>query len=78
MSVMLRLKRMGKKKYPFYRVVAVTKSRKRDGKTLEELGHYDPKKGKEQTELKTDRIEYWLDQGAKPSKTVQDIINRHK
>lgn len=46
MSVVLRLKRMGTKKKPFYRIVAMTKSEKRDGRAIEELGHYDPKKEK--------------------------------
>lgn len=78
MAVVLRLKKMGKKKSPFYRIVAINKSDRRDGKTIEELGHYDPKKGKEKVELDTERVEYWLEQGAKPSKTVQDIIKRVK
>lgn len=76
MAVVLRLKKMGKKKNPFYRIVAINKTTKRDGKTLEELGHYDPKKGKDNVSLDRERVEFWLKQGAKPSETVQDIIKR--
>ncbi|MCK5450314.1 MAG: 30S ribosomal protein S16 [Candidatus Omnitrophica bacterium] len=76
MSVVLRLKMFGSKKRPFYRIVAMTKSEKRDGKALEELGSYDPKKGKDQVVLDRERVEYWLKTGAKPSETVKSIIKR--
>ena len=76
MAVVLRLKTFGTKKKPFYRIVAMTKSTKRDGKALEELGHYDPKKGKDQVALNRDRVEYWIKNGAKPSETVKSIIKR--
>jgi len=76
MAVVLRLKTFGTKKKPFYRIVAITKSTKRDGKTLEELGYYDPKKGRDQVALDRERVEYWLKNGAKPSETVKSIIKR--
>lgn len=76
MSVVLRLKRMGTKKKPFYRIVVMTKTEKRDGRAIEELGHYDPKKGKEAVELNKERVDYWIGCGAKPSDTVKDIIKR--
>ncbi len=76
MAVVLRLKTFGTKKKPFYRIVAITKSTKRDGKTLEELGHYDPRKGKDQIALDRERVEYWLKNGAQPSETVRSIIKR--
>lgn len=76
MAVVLRLKRFGTKKKPFWRIVAITKSKKRDGEPLEELGHYDPKKGKDKVTLDRERVEYWLKNGAKPSVTVKSIINR--
>ena len=76
MSVVLRLKVFGSKKRPFYRIVAMTKSTKRDGKTLEELGHYDPKKGRDEVALDRERVEYWLKIGAKPSETVKSILKR--
>jgi len=76
MAVVLRLKTFGTKKKPFYRIVAITKSTKRDGKTLEELGYYDPRKGKDQIALDRERVEYWLKNGAQPSETVRSIIKR--
>ncbi len=76
MSVVLRLKRMGTKKKPFYRIVVMTKTEKRDGRTIEELGHYDPKKGKDVVELDKSRVDYWIKNGAKPSATVKSIIKR--
>ncbi|MBU0571541.1 MAG: 30S ribosomal protein S16 [Candidatus Omnitrophica bacterium] len=75
-AVVLRLKRLGGKKKPFYRIVAVNKADKRDGKVLEELGHYDPKKRDESIFLKMDRIKHWLMNGALPSATVKSIIKR--
>ncbi len=76
MAVVLRLKLFGTKKRPFYRIVAITKSTQRDGRALEELGHYDPKKGKDAIALDRERVEYWLEKGAKPSPTVKSILKR--
>jgi small subunit ribosomal protein S16 len=76
MAVVLRLKRFGSKKMPYYRIVAMDKSTKRDGRPLEEVGSYDPKKGKENAVLKQDRIEYWLKNGAQPSETVKSLIKK--
>jgi len=76
MSVVLRLKRFGTKKKPFYRIVAMTKAKKRDGRALEEVGYYDPKKGHNQVALDRERVEYWLKNGAKPSATVKSILKR--
>ncbi len=76
MAVVLRLKMFGTKKKPFYRIVAMTKSTKRNGKALEELGHYDPKKGRDNVALDRGRVEYWLKNGARPSATVKSILKR--
>ena len=76
MSVVIRLKRFGSKKKPFYRIVAATKSVKRDGKCLEELGHYDPKKKDDNVALDRERLEYWLKNGAKMSETVKSIVKK--
>ncbi|MFH1395716.1 MAG: 30S ribosomal protein S16 [Candidatus Omnitrophota bacterium] len=76
MAVVLRLKTFGTKKKPFYRIVAITKSTKRNGKALEELGFYDPKKGKDQIGLDRGRVEHWIKNGAKPSETVKSILKR--
>jgi small subunit ribosomal protein S16 len=76
MAVVLRLKLFGTKKKPFYRIVAMTKANKRDGKALEELGYYDPKKGRDRLALDRERVEYWLKNGARPSPTVKSMIKR--
>lgn len=74
MAVKLRLKRFGKKKQPFYRVVAAESSNPRDGETLETLGTYDPLKEPVQLDLKKDRVEYWLSVGAQPSETLERLL----
>ena len=76
MAVVLRLKMFGTKKKPSYRIVATTKTVRRDGKPLEELGIYSPKKGKDQITIDKVRVEYWLKNGATPSPTVKSIIKR--
>jgi small subunit ribosomal protein S16 len=75
--VVLRLKRMGRTHRPFYRVCAMDKRVPVDGKTLEEIGWYDPVANEErQLRLKMDRIDYWLSVGAQPSDTVRDLIRK--
>lgn len=78
MAVRIRLKKMGRRHLPSYRIVAVDKRAKRDGKVLEVLGHYDPiaKDPEKQVGLKRERIEYWLGVGAEPSDTVATILKR--
>lgn len=74
--VRLRLKRMGRRHRPFYRLNAVEKRTQRDGRVLENLGWYDPmaKEGQQRVELKADRIKAWLERGARPSDTVMDLL----
>ncbi|MDG2200664.1 MAG: 30S ribosomal protein S16 [Phycisphaerales bacterium] len=74
--VVLRLKRMGRRHRPFYRVNAMDKRAPRDGRVIEELGWFDPVKGDDQYSLKNDRIEYWLSVGAQPSDTVRTLLKR--
>lgn len=74
--VRIRLRRMGKHKSPFYRIVAIDSKKARDGEYIENLGHYDPIK--KNLELKRDRVEYWLSQGAKPTNTVAKLIAKEK
>ena len=80
MAVKLRLKRMGRRHRPFYRVAAMDARRKRDGRVLEELGYYDPinKDVGAQLVLKQDRIDYWLSVGAQPTDTVRRLIERNR
>ena len=77
--VRLRLKRMGRRHRPFYRLNAVDKRTQRDGKVLEQLGWYDPmsKDETKQCHLNAERIKFWLAQGAMPSDTVGDLLAQH-
>ena len=76
--VRIRLKRMGRKFKPFYRVVAADSRSKRDGRHIEVLGYYNPMTEPMTIEMKMDRIDYWLSVGAQPSDTVASLIKRHK
>jgi len=78
MAVKLRLKRMGRANHAFFRLNAIDSRSPRDGRVIEELGHYDPT-NKEQTKqfvAKLDRCKYWLDTGAVPSETVSSLLKR--
>ena len=68
---------MGRKKRPFYRVVAIDSRFKRDGREIERLGWYDPVQDSNPCSLNEDRILYWLNQGAKPSDTVQGLFRKN-
>ena len=74
--VRIRLKRMGRRNRPFYRINAMDKRAPRDGRILENLGWYDPiaKDEDKQIFVKNDRIEHWLSVGAQPTDTVKDIL----
>lgn len=80
MSVRLRLQRRGKKKNPYYRVVATNRSAGAQAGCIEEVGHYRPVASGEEDELELDdeRVEYWLDNGAQPSETVRDLLSRRE
>ena len=77
MAVRIRLSRVGKKKVPFYRIVAVDGRRKRDGSFLENLGSYDALKSKLVT-FNKERLEYWIGQGAIPSDVVKKLQKLYK
>ena len=74
--VKIRLKRTGKKNAPCYRVVVADSRSPRDGKVIEIVGLYDPRNSSEN--VKMDRIDHWLENGAQPTDTVADIIRRAK
>lgn len=78
MAVKLRLKRMGRRHRPFYRLNAIDGRAPRDGRAIEELGFYDPveKDEAKQLRLNRERIEYWLSVGAQPSDTVRSLLKR--
>ena len=74
--VRLRLRRMGAKKKPFYRVIAADQRAPRDGRFIEQLGHYDPMKEPIDLKLDLERVDYWLSVGAQPTETVTGLIKR--
>ncbi len=76
MAVKLRLRRMGKKKQPIYKVVAADTRSPRDGKFLEAVGIYNPLTNPHTVDLKEDRVHYWLDNGAQPTDTVKSLLRQ--
>lgn len=76
MAVKLRLRRMGKKKQPIYKVVAADSRSPRDGKFLESIGLYNPLTNPSTLEIKEDRALYWLGVGAQPTDTVKSLLRQ--
>ena len=76
MAVKLRLQRMGKKKQPIYKIVAVDSRRKRDGRFIDAVGAYNPSTNPMTITLKEDRIYHWLERGAQPTDTVKNLLSR--
>ncbi len=74
--VRLRMTRLGAKKRPFYRIVAADSRSPRDGRYIEQLGHYDPMKNPYDLKLNLERVDYWLGVGAQPSETVASLIEK--
>jgi small subunit ribosomal protein S16 len=79
MAVSIRLRREGALNRPYYKVVVADSRSPRDGKFIEIIGTYDPKKpGHNNSTLKLDRAEYWISKGAQPSDTVRSLIKKNK
>lgn len=76
MAVKLRLRRMGKKKQPIYKLVAADSRSPRDGKFIESVGLYNPLTDPHSVEIKEDRVNYWLDNGAQPTDTVKSLLRQ--
>ncbi len=76
MAVKIRLKRMGAKKSPSYRIVVTDSRRQRDSKAIEELGYYDPTTDPATMKVQEERALLWLVRGAAPTPTVRAILNR--
>lgn len=74
MAVRIRLKRMGKIRAPFYRVVVVDSRKKRDGRVIEEVGKYDPMPNPSTIDINSERVQYWLGVGAQPSDQVRRLL----
>ena len=74
--VRIRLRRTGRKKTPTYRIVVADSTSPRDGRFIEIIGQYAPRQGETALNLKTERANYWLDQGAQPSDTVRSLLRK--
>jgi small subunit ribosomal protein S16 len=78
MAVAIRLRREGALNRPYFKVVVTDTRSPRDGKFIEIVGTYDPKKTGQNSTLKLDRIEHWISKGAQPSDTVRSLIKKTK
>ena len=78
MAVKMRLRRMGSRNAPFYRVVVQDARRAPTGRFIETIGWYDPKQEGSNFSLNVDRVDYWISNGAQPSETVNSLIKKAK
>ncbi|CAF0704436.1 30S ribosomal protein S16 [Candidatus Methylacidithermus pantelleriae] len=76
MAVSIRLRREGKKKQPFFRIVVADKRTPRDGRYLEQLGYYNPMARPEKLKLELSKVEEWIRKGAQPTEAVQALIRK--
>lgn len=76
MAVKIRLKRMGMKKMPFYRIVVADSRSPRDGRFIEEIGYYDPLKDPAEIKVDNDKAKHWLNNGAQPTDTVRGLLKK--
>ncbi len=74
MSVKIRLKRMGAKKHPFYRIVVANSTNARDGKFIETVGHFDPLTEPQAVTINVERVKYWLSVGAQPTDVTRVLL----
>lgn len=78
MAVKIRLKRIGAKKNPFYRIVVADAKAPRDGRFIEELGYYDPTKEPVVVKIDAEKATKWLNNGAQPSDTVRALLKKNE
>jgi small subunit ribosomal protein S16 len=76
MAMKLRLTRMGSKKRPFYRIVALDSATRRDGRALEYLGYYNPMVDPAEIKVDSEKVRSWIARGAKPSDTVRALLQK--
>ena len=74
--VKIRLRRMGAKKAPFYRIVVADSRYPRDGRFIEEIGTYDPVVNPAELKVDVDRAQAWIKTGAQPTETVRDLLKK--
>ena len=76
MAVKMRLRRMGAKKAPFYRVVVADERSPRDGKCIDEIGYYNPLTNPAEVKIDAAKAEKWLNDGAQPTETVKSLLKK--
>ena len=76
MAVKLRLRRIGAKKNPFYRVVVADGRSPRDGRFIEEIGYYDPTKDPAEIKIDAEKAKKWISNGAQPTETVKGLLKK--
>jgi small subunit ribosomal protein S16 len=77
MAVKIRLRRIGAKKAPFYRIVVADSRYPRDGRCIEELGYYDPTKEPSVFKVDTEKAKSWIEKGAQPTDTVKELFKKN-
>jgi small subunit ribosomal protein S16 len=77
LPVKIRLTRMGAKKRPFYRIVVMNSTSKRDGRSIDEIGFYDPMTDPSTVKIDEDKALLWLGRGAQPTETTADLLKKH-
>ena len=77
MAVKIRLRRMGAKKAPFYRVVVADSRFPRDGRFIEEIGYYNPTKNPAEVKIDEEKAKQWISNGAQPTDTVRDLLKKN-
>lgn len=77
MTVKIRLRRMGAKKNPFYRIVVADSRFPRDGRFIEEIGYYNPMEEPSVVKLDPEKAKKWMENGAQPTDTVRDLFKKH-
>jgi len=76
MAMRIRLTRMGSKKKPFYRIVALNSETRRDGRAMDFLGYYNPMKEPNEIKIDTDKVREWMAKGAKPTDTGRSLLTK--
>ena len=76
MAVKMRLRRMGAKKAPFYRVIVADERSPRDGKFIDEIGYYNPLTNPAEVKIDVEKAEKWLNNGAQPTETVKSLLKK--
>ena len=77
MTTKIRLKRMGGKKAPFYRLVVADSRYPRDGRFIEEVGYYDPTKEPVEVKIDAEKVQKWISNGAQPTDTVKALLKKN-